>query len=147
MLFDIYVGSTNTHRAHSHTDTVLGIIHLVTREEPKQLHTYGVWEDELEPTTRYTVDLENDTQAELVAYAIAVETGNNAVLVSRLATRRDDSPMMSNRAYLTNIETTDSGDRTLYSKTFPTGYRYTPDIRGSHVAKLIHSNATITPVS
>lgn len=148
MLYDIYVGSTGTHRAHSASSTVEAIIAIATkREDVRTLHTYGIWDETYEPTVRYTVELESDSQAYMLAYAIAIETQNDCVLVTRVARESDSGPFMSKRKYRANIVSAMSGNRTLLNPNTKNGYRYEGNPNGGRVAYLVHkSGAEVTPV-
>lgn len=154
MLFDYFVGSTDTHRAHSdsHAFDYLASQFPGTRSQ----RVWGLWEGRTEDTVQYTVDLPSDAVAQRVAVALAALTGNDAVLVSRLAGRLwDDARAFDSTArYRVSTQTRYVGNRTLLAD--PAGWHYTdgqagiayvPDVKGSHIAFLAWTNGTLSAVT
>lgn len=119
MLFDYFVGSTDTHRAHSdsHAFDYLASQFPGTRSQ----RVWGLWEGRTEDTVQYTVDLPSDAVAQRVAVALAALTGNDAVLVSRLVQSGEDTRVFdSQRHYFVSVETRTRGNRTLLADPFAT---------------------------
>lgn len=156
MLYDFFIGSTDWYDAHSSTQHADAFPSLEWwRNNAVCQNVYGVWEGETENVLQVTVPLKDDAAAHMIAYAIARRTGNDAVLVSRLAIKGEESLVFgSTRRYLVSTETRFSGNRTIVgnphndgeSFTQAVGYAYVRDSRGSHVAYLVWSDARVTAV-
>lgn len=152
MLYTFFVGSTDWYDAHSSTQHADAFPSLeFWRNNAVCQNVYGVWEGETENVLQVTVPLADDAAAHMIAYAIARRTGNDAVLVSRLAIKGEESLVFgSPRRYLVSEETRFSGNRTLnvvsHLGEFGRGYAYVRDSRGSHVAYLVWSDARVTAV-
>lgn len=154
-LYDFFVGSTARHDAHNGYRDAVARLFYSANLLPRVQNVYGVWEGETENVAQYTVELADDAAAQRVAYGLAILTGNDAVLVSRLAIKGEESLVFgSTRAYRVSEETRFSGNRTIVGNPFhgcngwdeTPGYAYVPDSRGSHVAYLVWSDARVTAV-
>jgi|SRR6478735_5504936 len=151
--YSFFVGSTTFYDAHTGTHAAdafpRGTRHIAHEGRVK---AYGVWQGERENVAIYAADLASDEIAQRIAYAIATATGNDAVMVSRLAFDADNfATFGSPAAYRCQAETTCEGDRTipLYDGSYPSngvGIRYTPDRRGGLVVWLVNADATVSAV-
>lgn len=149
-LYDLYVGSTARHAAH--TDDTAADYYLSQFPGTRSQRVWGVWDGVTEDVAQYTVDLASDAHAQRVAVALAALTGNDCVLILRM-TRDADSPaggMGNLSAYRVTPEGTTEGNRTLFSRSddeFAYGVTYAPDREGSHVAFLAWNNGTVSGVA
>ena len=141
-----FVGSTETHKAHSDTHAT-DIIDQAELSYDIQ-HARGMWEDTLEDTALIAVNLESDERALMVAHALSVATGNDCVLVSRNGKAGDDSPFKSLRRFFVTWEHATTGNRTISgSGDTRTEGRYVPDIHGNVVAWLVwRDSVTVSPI-
>lgn len=143
-LYDLYVGSSRRFSAHaSRAESWPEILH-----DSKLQHVHGEWNGTLEETLQITAELANDDAAFRVAYALQVITGNDSILVTRLATPSDDSPMNSMRRFRAETVTKESGNRTILGVgEHLVGFAYQPSVTGAYVAALVHFDTSVTPVS
>lgn len=127
-LYDLYVGTASHYRAHnldySRTVEYLEEHHPGYRAQ----RVWGVWDGAVERTDQFTLDLPTDAVAERVATALSVLTGNDCVLVTRLAGDSDrPAGGFGNRdKFRVATVTRTEGDRTLYSE--PTANLRTGDV-------------------
>lgn len=148
--FSFYVGSTDTHDAHrSHTRVVPAFGEAYRTQGVT--FTQGVWDGVTENVAIYTVELATDVQAQRIAFALAVLTGNVAVLVVRDTDRDDHARTFgSTAAYRVDAIGSLNGNRTLYQASAATepgaGYTYTPAVMGAYVAYLVGLDNTVAPV-
>ena len=107
--------------------------------------------------------LADDSTAQRIAYAIAIATGNDCVMVTRdLARGEGDRAMTSIRRFIVSEESRVAfGNRTLYGSPYRTsgatdfvdeispglGYRFVPDVKGDEIAYLVHADASVSAVS
>lgn len=146
--YSFYVGSTDTHDAHRNVAGIADTLaHVGVVRAPALTH--GVWDGVTENVAIYTVELATDVQAQRIAFALAVLTGNVAVLVVRDTDRDDYSRTFgSTAAYRVDMHTERTGNRTLITDyDGQAGYRYTPSVGGSFVAYLVGLDNTVTPVA
>ena len=156
MRYSLFVGSTATYDAHLKRSTVVEAFPPAMREavEDSILRASGVWNGERENVAIYSVDLASDDIAQRIAYAIAIATGNDAVMVTRGATDADDvATFGSLAAYRVAAEQSTTANRTILPYAdgrYPSngvGIRYTPDRRGHVVAWLVNADASVSAVS
>lgn len=148
--YSFYVGSTDTHDAHSGYRGDLARMLAQLADAPRVTNLWGVWDDEVERVARYDVTLADDATALRVAYALTVLTGNECVMVTRDALPvQDGFTMSSARAYRVTREIRYSGNRTLMDETGPlaAGWALTRDVTGGTVAYLVWSDAHVSPVA
>lgn len=148
--YSFYVGSTDAHNAHAPFALTPTFARMGLPDSVPTL-THGIWEGTTENVAIYTVSLATDVQAQRLAFALAVLTGNDAILVVRDTDRDDYSRTFgSTAAYRVDIEHVLTGNRTMYpADPFEPrhyGYRYTPAVGGVYVAFLVGLDNTVTPV-
>jgi hypothetical protein len=145
--YSFYVGSSDTHAAHSRPADGSPLAAVVSRMGYAR-RAYGVWEGEHEEISIYRGVYASDAEAQRVAYALAILTGNACVMVTRDLTQTDiDRSLASVRAYRVTAEAAENGNRTILSSGSSTGYRFERDVRGETVAYLVHSDASVSAVS
>lgn len=149
--YSFYVGSTDTHDAHRNHASVVPAFGEAYRTQGVAF-TRGVRNGATENVAIYTVELASDVQAQRLAFALAVLTGNDAVLTVRDVDRDDHTRVFgSTAAYRVDIKRDSAGNRTLYvtdQGAHPfAGYRYTPTAGGAYVAYLVGLDNTVTPVA
>ena len=148
MRYSFYVGSTPQFDAHISTRA----IDAFPRELWPSLFlhkecVYGEWEGKREETVILTAEFDSDAIAQRIAYAVAILTGNDCVMVLRRALLTEGIKAMDSIArYTATREFTNTGNRTFFNHESE-GERFTPDIRGEYVAYLVHADATVTPIS
>ena len=151
--YSFYVGTTPTHDAHLNGARAADAFPLEIARSvfESRIRTYGVWEGETEETAIYEARLADDATAQRIAYAIAILTGNDCVMVTRDAFKGEsDRAMTSTARYRVREVMTTEGDRTLYQVDHDAddnlGYRFERDVKGDEIAYLVHSDASVTPV-
>jgi hypothetical protein len=119
-----------------------------------KLECVGVWEGVAEEVTRIRFDAPDDATAQRYAYAMAVLSGNDAVLISREAIAgEDDFTMSSARAFRVATVAAYAGENrtvaadNLIDALHAPGWAYTPDVRGDEVAYLVWADGHVSPVS
>lgn len=156
--YSFYVGSHGFYDAHTGSAAAYAMPKGL-REDAHEARTraYGVWEGEAEQVAIYELRLPDDAAAQRIAYAVAVATGNDAVMVIRAVNPGErDAAMSSVRRFMVDVEYVTEGNRTLIAgEGSPTliagvgdseGYRYVPSVKGWTVAFLVHSDATVSAV-
>lgn len=155
MRYSFFVGSTPAHDAHLKRSLVVEAFPPAMRQavEDDLLKASGVWQGERENVAIYTAELASDDIAQRIAYAITAATGNDAVMVTRVAFDADDvATFGSPAAYRCMAESSLYGDRTILPYAdgrYPsngTGIRYTPDRRGYMLVWLVNADATVSAV-
>lgn len=117
-LYDFHVGSTVQHDAHENDDAVAYLARHYPGSTSQRL--WGTWDGDTERTAMFTVELPTDAVAERLAGILAALTGNDCVMVVRLA-RDADSPAggFGDRGrFRVSPRTVSDGNRTLFSDPF-----------------------------
>lgn len=145
--YSFYVGSTDAHNAHAPFALTPTFVRMGLPDSVPTL-AHGIWDGTTENVAIYTVSLATDVQAQRLAFALAVLTGNYAILVVRDTDRDDYSRTFgSTAAYRVDQRTTYSGNRTFIPEYGAgAGYRYIPAVGGAYVAFLVGLDNTVTPV-
>lgn len=113
--YSFYVGSVDFYDAHTRT-AALEAVPAAMRDAAQDecLRLWGVWEGRTEAVTVYELRLSDDSAAQRIAYAMAVATGNESILVTRDATQADcDRAMTSTARYRVTAESVREGNRTI----------------------------------
>jgi hypothetical protein len=147
--YSFYVGETYWHDAHvgsKAAEAMPGELRIDAHDSRERL--YGVWEGKTERVAVYRLPLADDAVAQRIAYAIAILTGNECVMVTRDAFKGEsDRAMNSTARFRVSARIAEDGNRTLYDGTVPgRGYRFEPDVKGDEIAYLVHSDATVSAV-
>lgn len=145
--YDFYVGTVPFHNAHismKALDAFPETMRDIVFDSRKRV--YGVWEGVTEETAIFSAELASDEIAQRIAYAIAILTGNDCVLVIRPADEMAHEKSFNSTArYRVRREFRYAGNRTLLGDEI--GYAFTRDVKGSHVAYLVNNDATLSHVS
>lgn len=113
----------------------------------------GVWEGQSERVMRYPFTAPDDATALRYAYAMAILSGNDAVLISReYRPGEGDNSFQSVRPYIVSTIAAYAGqNRTVATDSLAEaeeapGWAYTPDVRGDEVAYLAWSDGHVSSV-
>lgn len=147
--YSFYVGETYWYDAHvgsKAAEAMPGELRIDAHDSRERL--YGVWEGKTERVAVYRLPLADDAVAQRIAYAIAILTGNECVMVTRDAFMGEsDRAMNSTARFRVSARITEDGNRTLYDGTvLGRGYRFEPDVKGDEIAFLVHADATVSAV-
>jgi hypothetical protein len=159
--YTFYVGSTSQHGAHDEDDA--WTLRAIVGQGDAPDYIWGVWDGEVEATAAYQLRLADDATAQRIAYALAILTGNDCVMVTRdLARGEGDRAMASVRPFIVSQESRVAfGNRTLYTSPYRNsgapdfvdeispglGYRFVPDVKGDEIAYLVWADASVSAVS
>lgn len=146
--YSFYVGSAGFFDARTGSAAAYAIPRelRIAAHDARDIVT-GVWDGDTEETAVYQLNLSDDARAQRIAYAMAIATGNDSILVTRdIRPGERDSAMSSIRRFIVSTERATTGNRTLYPGNPEAGYRFVPDARGDEVAFLVNADATVSAV-